>query len=196
MTSRYTEMQLDALRELANVASGTAATALSQMVGREIGLTVPRAQALSFADAIRAAGEPEETVYTVALALVGGIGGLVALLIGPTQAATLCELLGVEPGSEVGDSALSEIGNILGASFLNAIGSMTGVALEPGPPELSTGLVGTVVAALLARTTDHGDTALMLDSEIDVAGESCSISFMLLPNAAGVTGLLAPLGLA
>ncbi len=196
MTSRYTEMQLDALRELANVASGTAATALSQMLGREIGLTVPRAQALSFAEAALAAGDPGESVYAVALALEGGIGGLVALLIGPLQAATLCELLGVEPGSEFGDSALSEIGNILGASFLNAIGMMTGLSLEPGPPELGTGLVGSVVAQLLARTDNHGDTVLMLDSEIDVAGESCSISFMLLPDAAGVTGLLSPLGLA
>ena len=34
VTERYSEQQLDALRELANVAAGTAATALSQMLGR------------------------------------------------------------------------------------------------------------------------------------------------------------------
>ena len=39
-------------------------------------------------------------------------------------------------------------------------------------------------------------TALVLDSELDVAGEPCSISFLLLPNAGGVFDLLAPLGLA
>ena len=31
VTPRYNDIQLDALRELANIASGTAATALSQM---------------------------------------------------------------------------------------------------------------------------------------------------------------------
>ena len=36
MTLRYTDMQLDALRELANISSGTAATSLSQMLGREV----------------------------------------------------------------------------------------------------------------------------------------------------------------
>ena len=120
MTARYTEMQLDALRELANIASGTAATSLSQMLGREIGLSVPRAQALALEDAVAAGGDPAETVSAVALPLLGDMGGLVVLLIPLPHAATLCHLLGVEPATDVGDSALSEIGNILGASFLKA----------------------------------------------------------------------------
>ncbi|MGO9961614.1 MAG: chemotaxis protein CheC [Solirubrobacteraceae bacterium] len=196
MTRHYTEMQLDALRELANVASGTAATALSQMLGREIGLNVPRAQALPLADAVVAVGDPAQTVNAVALGLEGDIKGLVVLLIPLPHAGTLCELLGVEAGTSVGDSALSEIGNILGASFLNALSSMTGLSLEPSTPELTTGVLGAVLGSLLAQAAGHSDTALVLDSEIDVAGEPCSISFMLLPDADGVTALLAPLGLA
>ncbi len=196
MTRHYTEMQLDALRELANVASGTAATALSQMLGREIGLNVPRAQALPLADAVVAVGDPAQTVSAVALALEGDIKGLVVLLIPVAHAGTLCELLGVEAGTSDGDSALSEIGNILGASFLNALASMTGLSLEPSTPELTTGVLGAVLGSLLAQAAGHSDTALVLDSEIDVAGEPCSISFMLLPDADGVTALLAPLGLA
>jgi chemotaxis protein CheC len=196
VTARYTEMQLDALRELANIASGTAATALSQMLGREIGLSVPRAHALALQDAVAAAGDPAQIVSAVDLPLQGDIAGLIVLLIPLAHAATLCQLLGVEPGTDVGDSALSEIGNILGASFLNALGSMTGLSLEPDAPHLITGRLGAVVASLLAKTAGHTDTALMLDSEIDVAGEPCAISFMLLPETSGVTALLAPLGLA
>ena len=41
------DMQLDALRELANISSGTAATSLSQMLGREVDLNVPKAFALA-----------------------------------------------------------------------------------------------------------------------------------------------------
>ncbi len=48
MPSDYTELQLDALRELANIGAGTAATALSQMLGQEVALDVPRAHALPF----------------------------------------------------------------------------------------------------------------------------------------------------
>jgi chemotaxis protein CheC len=76
------------------------------------------------------------------------------------------------------------------------LASMTGLSLVPRPPHLATDLLGAVLGSLLAETVGHGDTALVLDSELDVAGEPCSISFLLLPNAGGVFDLLAPLGLA
>ena len=42
MSAQYTEIQLDALRELANIGAGTASTALSEMLGRVIDLSVPK----------------------------------------------------------------------------------------------------------------------------------------------------------
>src|SRR5947199_6355900 len=181
MTPSYSEMQLDALRELANIASGTAATALSQMLGREVELNVPRALALPLADAVDAAGAPDDVITGIVLQLEGDLDALVLLLVPTDDAAILCQLLGVEPGSEVGDSALSEIGNILGTSYLNALAAMTGLAMEPCPPHLSTDMLGAIVATLLAQTAGTADMALVLDSELDVANEPCSISFLLLP---------------
>ena len=55
-TPRLSELQLDALRELANIASGHAATALAQMLGSEVELSVPRALALPRAEAVAAYG--------------------------------------------------------------------------------------------------------------------------------------------
>ena len=46
MSSPYSDLQLDALRELANIGSGTAATALSSMLGRPVDVSVPSARAL------------------------------------------------------------------------------------------------------------------------------------------------------
>ena len=194
MSPRYTDMQLDALRELANIASGTAATALSQMLGREVELNVPRALALPLADAVEAAGAPDETVSGVVIPLEGDIEGLVLLLIPSDSAHSLCRLLGVEAGSEVGDSALSEIGNILGASYLNALAAMTGSPSGPAPPlEHRPARRDRRLAA--GGTAGAADTALVMDSELDVAGEPCKISFLLLPTAGGAVDLLTPLGL-
>ena len=196
MTSSFSDMQLDALRELANIASGTAATALSQMLGREVGLSVPRALALPLADAVDACGPADATVSGVVIPLEGDIAGLVLLLIPIEHSEKLCRLLGVEPGSEVGDSALCEIGNILGTSYLNGLAAMTGMYLGPCPPHLTTDMLGAIVASLLAQTVGHSDDALVLDSELDLADEPCSISFLLLPTTGAVTDLLAPLGMA
>jgi len=129
VSSPYTELQLDALRELANVGSGTAGTALSSLLGRPVDLSVPSASALPLAEAVGAAGDPEAEATGVALPVAGDVAGVVLLLFGPEDVACLCRLLGVEPGTEVGDSALNEIGNILGTSYVNAIHAMTGIAL-------------------------------------------------------------------
>ena len=196
MTPRLNDSQLDALRELANIASGTAATALGQMLGQEVDLSVPRALALSLADAVEACGDADSTVSGVVIPLEGDIEGMVLLLIPADHAAKLCELLGVEAGSEVGDSALCEIGNILGTSYLNGLSAMTGMYLGPRPPHLSTDMLGAIVASLLAQTAGHSDSVLVLDSELDLMQDPCSITFLLLPSSGGVNDLLAPLGLA
>ncbi|HEX4280792.1 MAG TPA: chemotaxis protein CheC [Solirubrobacteraceae bacterium] len=196
MTPRYTELQLDALRELANIASGNAATALSQMLRREVGLTVPRVLALPLVDAVDACGSPDESITGVVIPLEGDIDGLVLLLISAEGADALCRLLGVEAGSDIGDSALREIGNILGTSCLNALASMTGLNLFPCPPHLTTDMLGAIVSSLALTQTESADLVLVLDSELDVADEPCSISFVLLPSGGGVSDLLTPLGLA
>ena len=48
MSIEYTDVQLDALRELANIGSGKASTALSMLLGRAVDISVPKAHALSF----------------------------------------------------------------------------------------------------------------------------------------------------
>jgi chemotaxis protein CheC len=196
VTPRYTELQLDALRELANIASGNAATSLAQMLGREVDLNVPRVLALPLADAVDACGSPDEATTSVVIPLAGDIDGVVLLLIDPDGAEALCGLLGVEAGSEIGESALREIGNILGTSCLNALASMTGLHLEPCPPHLTTDMLGAIVSSLALSQTATTELVLVLDSELAVAGEPCSISFVLLPTDGGVSDLLAPLGLA
>src|SRR5436305_13348896 len=108
------------------------------MLGAEVELSVPRALALPLADAIEAYGSPDNPVAAVVTPVAGDIEGVVLLLIPNGNAATLCTLLGVSPGTEVGDSALREIGNILGASYLNALAAITGLELSPCPPRLRT----------------------------------------------------------
>ena len=100
--SPLTDLQLDALRELANVASGSAATALSQLLAREIDISVPRARALPLAQVVDSYGAPEDPVAGVVIAVRGQAQAIVLLLVGARDADTLNALLGVAPGSDVG----------------------------------------------------------------------------------------------
>jgi chemotaxis protein CheC len=195
VTQPYTAVQLDALRELSNVASGTAATALAQLVGREVELSVPYVLALPLLDVVRDSSD-EHSLNAVAIPVEGDLDAVVLMLIGPGDGETLCRMLGVEPGSELADSALREIGNILGASYLGALGSMTGLSLFPEPPRLLRAGLGRLVAEALVDRADPGENVLLLDSELKVSDETCSLTFLLLPSTHSAFELLTPLGLA
>jgi len=194
MITRYDEQQLDALRELASIGSGTAATALAQMLGRPVELDVPRALALPLADALDAVGEPDAMVASVVLPVGGDAELVVLLLFSYDCAANLCGMLGVEPRSELGDSALGEIGNVLGASAVGAFAQMTGLALEPQPPHVLYDMLGAVVASLLSSTAGELDFALVLDASLTVEEAACGMSFLLLPTVVGAAELLHRLG--
>jgi chemotaxis protein CheC len=195
VSPQFSDLQLDALRELANIGSGTASTALSSMLSRSVDISVPTAAALPFADAVEAVGPAERVVTGVVIGVNGDMAATVLLLLGDGDAATLCGLLGVDPADDLAASAVGEIGNIVGASYINALSAMTGLTLEPEPPQSATDMLAAIVATVLAGRATGDDIALVLDSDLTVEGEDCSISFLLVPSSGGVQELLTRLGL-
>ena len=196
MTSaRYTDLQLDALRELANVGSGSAGTALSSLLGRPVDISVPNAAALDLADAVDAAGPAEDVVWAVVVGVGGDLEATALLVVAERDAAAIGALLGVDPDSEDGRSALEEVGNILVASYVGALGSMTGFVLDLQPPVSAHDMLGAVVGTVLVASSRGRDLAIMLDSELRVDRDAIALSFMLLPTPEGVAELLERIGL-
>lgn len=189
------DLQLDALREMSNIGSGNAATALASMLGQSVDLHVPTALVLELADAVDAVGHGEDTVSAVMIGVFGDLDATVLLLFEPESANTLCSLLGVEGDPEMELSALGEIGNILGSSYVQAMGTMTTLHMEPHPPIAMSDMLGAIVASVLAVTAADTDLALLLDSRMTVDGTACKFGFLFVPGGAGVALLLDRLGL-
>jgi chemotaxis protein CheC len=195
LSTQYSDLQLDALRELANIGSGTASTALSSMLGRSVDISVPNALVLPMAEAVGTIGNAEDDVTGIVLGVFGDMEATVLLLVTPEHGALMCGMLGVPADSEYGESALIEIGNIVGSSYINALAMMTGMEVEPTPPSIATDMLAAIVESVLATRAASGDVALLLDSDMVVEGEDCSVSFLLVPDQGGVDLLLARLGL-
>jgi chemotaxis protein CheC len=191
----FTELELDALRELANIGSGNAATALSSMVGRPVDVSVPNTLALPLADVIDEIGSPDSDATGIVLPIVGELEAVVLMLFTTHDAGTLCSLLGVEAGTDFGRSALGEVGNIIGTAYVYALSAVTGLMVEPAPPQTATDMLGAIVESVIAESAAQHDLALLLDSDLVVENEACSFSFVLVPTAESVGELLRRLGL-
>ena len=194
MSPQFNEVQLDALRELANIGAGTASTALSSMLGRSIDLSVPDARVLPIEDAVSQLGSAEDEITAIVLGVEGELPATVLMLLTPEDAEKVCGMLGLSPEDELAPSALGEIGNVVGTSYLNALAGMTGIEVEPTPPATVTDFLGAIVESVLASRATASDRALLMDSSLVIEREDCSIAFLLVPDHGGAEELLARIG--
>lgn len=190
----YTDTQLDALRELANIGSGHAGTALSALLGRATDITVPTVAAMPVDEAVATAGDLDGMRYGIVVPIVGDLPAHVLLLVPESDARSLCGIFGLDPSGEDGRSMLAEAGNILGTSYINVLAQMAGLEIEPAPPMVVFDMLGAIVSTVLLGRAGAEDVALVMDSSLTVEGESCEISFLLLPSSGGVGDLLKRLG--
>jgi chemotaxis protein CheC len=191
----FTDMQLDALRELANIGSGNAGTALGSMLGKTVDISVPTAAVMPLADAVAIAGRPDELRHGVVVPIVGDMDAIVVLLFPDPDARILCGIYGIEPSTPDGKSMLGEVGNILGTNYINVLAQMVGMNLEPAPPQVVEDMLGAILESVLLGRGEDVDQALILDSDLMVEDEECSLSFLLLPSHGGIRQLLEKLGL-
>lgn len=190
----FTDVQLDALRELANIGSGNAGTALGTMLGKTVDISVPTAAVLPLNDAVEMVGDAESIRHGVMVPIVGDLDAIVLLLFPEEDAAKICGIYGIDPYTPDGTSMLGEVGNILGTNYINVLAQMAGMEMEPAPPQVVVDMLGAIVTTVLMSRGDI-DQALVLDSALEVEEEQCSLSFLLLPAPGGVEDLLGRLGL-
>ncbi len=189
----FTEMQRSALIEVANIGSGNAATALAQLLGQPVDIRYNEALLATLAEAADRLGAYAERAAVVDTP-VADEGGRVLLLLNEASADALCTLLQTSLESDMGRSALSEVGNILAGSFLGAIVEMTGLELVPEPPEVEVDVLGAVVERRLHADAAPEDPTILMRSTLTVATSDAEFTFLFVPQFTAVRSLLETLG--
>lgn len=135
------ELQLDALREVANIGAGHAATALSQLTNRRISVDVPTIRFAALNQFTGDAPAHGEQVATVSMQVLGDITGRTIQVFPSPTAARLAQILtGQETVAfpagfgELERSALQEAGNIIAGAYLNALSDFMGMLLLMSVP--------------------------------------------------------------
>lgn len=199
-----THRQRDALREVANMGAGHAATALSTLTGHPIMIAVPRLFVAPLDEVPARVSAPEEPVAGLSLLIEGDLSGCTLLVFPQPIAVRLAELMLRRPrGSSAGlgpleRSALAEAGNILSGHYLNALADFMGMTLLPSPPELVVDRSRVVVEAAHRRSGADPAAVVCVESEFHLqdADESLRGFFLLLPAPEALTAILAALRLA
>jgi chemotaxis protein CheC len=191
------DIQLDALREVANIGCGHAVSALARLVGgRTVNLSVPRAVLATPSEVSGLLGGSEAPVVAAKLGMEGQLKG-VLLLVLPREDGSALEALLLrrqDAPLEERESALSEAANIVASACLSAIGTLTGWRLLPTVPVLVRGAAASVVAGAVKEA--EGDNRLVvLETRFSAVGApAVSGQVLLVLERDSSRALLARLG--
>lgn len=197
--------QLDALREVANIGAGHAATALSTMTGQAIMINVPTIS-IARLDEVPAqvVENPEDSVAVVLLQMLGDLTGRSILVFPEHTACRLAEMMlqrprGSSPSiSALEQSALKECGNILSGAYLNALADFMHLMLLPSPPLLAVDMASAVLSSAFLQFGDGRDVVFCVESEFQMRdnGEVLRGYFLLLPDSGSLQKILQAINLA
>lgn len=196
-------MELDVLKEIANIGAGNAVTALSQMISNKIDMHVPRVKMLSFQELASIIGGPETLVAGIMVSLSGDIEGSMLFILENNDAHHLVgKLMGyqldeIQTGAftEIEQSALTEIGNIITGAYLNSISKMTNLKIITSIPYIAIDMAGAILSVPAIEFGKLGDKALLIqstfrDMEVDISGY-----FIMIPTLESYSGILKALGI-
>ncbi|MDQ3517748.1 MAG: chemotaxis protein CheC [Gemmatimonadota bacterium] len=190
--------QLDALREVANIGAGHAATALSQMTSNTIMITVPKIHVTRLEDAAAQLNSEDEPIAAVLMHMMGDLTGRTLLVFPQPTAVRMAELMLRRPigsSSELGvleQSAIKEAGNILAGAYMNALSEFMGLMLLPSPPSLHIDMSAAILTTTHLQFGSDKDQVVSVETEFMLkdAGDQLHGFFLLLPDAASLQAIL------
>ncbi len=191
-------VQLDALREVANIGAGHAATALSQMTGQTIMISVPTINISPLEEVPMHVGDPVEPVAAVLMQMMGDLSGRTLLVFPRPTAIRLASLMMQRPpgaGSALTplqESAIKEAGNILSAAYLNALSEFMQITVLPSPPALAMDMAQAVLSTAYLQFGADKDLVFCVETEFVMhdAGERLRGFFLLLPELESLRAIL------
>ncbi len=190
-------LQLDALREVANIGAGHAATALSQLTDQTIMISVPEITVSRLEDVPDLVGDVDDPVVAILMHMLGDLTGRTLLFMPEDDAKILCDLIHKrELGTTVAfgefeESSLREAANILAGAYLSALAEFLGMMLLPSVPSLVIDLAGAVLTTAYLNFGQDRDFVLCVHTDLEFRDERRRLSghFLLLPDVASLKAI-------
>ena len=164
-----TDVEKDAIGEVANISMGTSATTLYSLVNRKVNITTPVVTVVNWDNVV---GDEAKPCVFIQIQYTVGLDGTNILVLQEHDVKVITDLMMGGDGSniegELGElhlSAISEAMNQMMGSSATSLSSMLGTKIDISPPD--------------ARVVDHSDSIMPKDIADFLSGEFVKIEFRM-----------------
>ncbi len=186
--TEITPVQADALRELGNIGAAHAATTLSTMLNSHIEMEVPEIHIIDIGKIHDYVGD--DLAALVLFQIQGEVsgGGYLLLYVPKTSVIRLTNaMLGMtdldRDLTEMDESAILEIGNIMVSAFLDGTAGLLDIIMLPSPPSLVIDMPHAAIESVLA-SQEYADIneVVIFRTELKSDEHHITSALFLLPN--------------
>lgn len=197
----FNDVHWDVLKEVSNIGTGNAIRALSSFLNNSISLNQPYIRMLDYEDVLNRLGGSDNVVVGLLLFLSGDIDGMIMLLL---QEEFTLESLSILMGEhyedlyevdEMGSSALKELGNIMAASYINAIASLSNMSIHLSVPSIATDMIGSILSVPTIHFADISNRVLFMENEFSLGEHHVNSSILLFAKDESIKRMMTNLGI-
>lgn len=184
----FDQIDVDTLKEIANIGSGTAAGSLASLLKDKITMTVPRVDTPEFKNLPDILNGADKVVASVLVRISGDIKGMMMYIMDEHSACTLTNRLLNKNNRSLYDfgemelSVITEIGNILTSSYLMSLSSLLKFKISKSVPSLSIDMAGAILSVPAIEFGKVGDTVLLIKSTLNDKKYNMFGFFILIPD--------------
>ncbi len=196
---KLTDLQRDALGELANISASRAAKQLSLLLSDTIDITVPRVEILPLPELReRLTADGDGTIASVYQVLSGALQGRVHLIFHNRDSKALIHALICEAGPMLAEAlreyeheAMTEVGNIIIATFATMLADLVGAELKLSLPYYTEGTVEELLFRLPVADEVEEMVVVVIETVLHAAQRDVSGTLMVVLKVNSAEELLA-----
>jgi len=181
-----TEKQKDIFEDIHNAGAINASISLSSLTNRDVRVSFPETRIVPLGDVAAELGGEENPVGGIYIGIKGDVTGGILIVMPVDNLLQLCDLLfHRESGAtkKIGEteySGILEMGNILSASFINAMADTTRLSVLSSVPDMRVDMCLSVIDSILAHFNQPGNHILITEAEIFFSDTDQAVCNMLL----------------
>lgn len=193
----FNQLQLDGLREIINIGGGHAATSLAQLTTRRIEMNIPEIDVLAYHEIFNEYLPADTPVYAIYTHIENDLTGAFLLVVSHETATLLVKLMtdNLMQTDELTQSALNELGNIIGNSFLKAIGEMLTFEVTTSLPTVIDDVFGAILTSTYMALEQYDEQILVIRNEFKYAKQNLDASLFFIPTSGNLEKIFDALGL-
>lgn len=170
----YTALQIDVLKELANIGGGNAATSISNLIDKPINMLVPRVEILHYDDVYKNIMQEDTMVDAIVMKMMGSVRGYFLFVANEKDSSDLVNMM-LPDSSDITEgvrvSALKELVNILVNSYLNAITKMVQTNLLTTVPLFTMDMFGAILSSVYMEAEQYDESIMIINNEFNYNNE-------------------------